>query len=83
MGKCTLAGQKPDPTDGLDVVLTAEMIDAGVKALGQWTDAPVYLIAAAVYRAMAMAAPSGPRRYLRIPTALDILTLPSLRLPRN
>jgi hypothetical protein len=60
------------------------MIDAGAKALKQWKNATAYDLAAAVYRAMSMAAPSKRGDYQRAtPKMLDVLSLLSLRLPKQ
>jgi hypothetical protein len=49
--------RKPEPDESARIVVTPQMIEAGVKTFERWKGATTYDLAAAVYRAMSLAAP--------------------------
>jgi hypothetical protein len=66
------------------IVVTPEMLEAGAKTLEQWENATTYDKAAAVYRAMSLAAPRRTDGYGNVaPTMLDALHLLGHRLPKK
>jgi hypothetical protein len=76
--------RKPDRTKTPRIVVTPEMIEVGVRTLEHWGKATKSDQAAAVYRAMSMAAP--PNRDgcgVADPTMLAALQLLGHRPPRE
>lgn len=70
-------------TDPRNIIVTPEMIEAGARTLEQWGNASRYDVAAAVYRAMSMAAPPDRDGFNAVdPTMLDALRLLGL-MPRK
>jgi hypothetical protein len=76
--------RKPARATAPRIVVTPEMIEAGVRTLEHWAKATKSDQAAAVYRAMSAAAP--PSREVTPgadPTMLDALQLLGHRLPKK
>ncbi len=76
--------RKPDRAKAPRIVVTPEMIEAGVRTLDHWGKATKSDLAAAIYRAMSMAAPPNRDGYAGAdPTMLDALQLLGHRLPKK
>jgi hypothetical protein len=76
--------RKPDLPKTPCIVVTPEMIEAGVRTLEHWGRATKSDQAAAVYRAMSMAAPPRRDGYGGAdPTMLAALQLLGHRLPKD
>jgi hypothetical protein len=66
------------------VVVTPKMIEAGAATLARWKKGSEYDLAAAVYRAMAQAAPPDRRAMTTIDSNfLDVLRLLGHSLPKG
>ncbi len=76
--------RKPDRAKTPRIVVTPEMIEAGVRTLDHWGKATKSDLAAAIYRAMSTAAPPNRDGYADAdPTMLDALQLLGHRLPKK
>ena len=76
--------RKPDRAKTPRIVVTPEMIEAGVRTLDHWGKATKSDLAAAIYRAMSTAAPPNRDGYADAdPTMLDALQLLGHPLPKK